>query len=209
MDAICAERFAIPTLLLMEHAALALRDVAVAMLPARGRVLIVCGGGNNGGDGYALARHLRHAGHEVAVAAAVPLDSLEGDARVNAEIARRLGLPTLFASPDLITGFTCDLVVDALLGTGATEPPRPEVAALIGSINDSRALRLAVDVPSGLDCDAGTPLGSSNTCVRADKTVTFVAEKIGFPRAAAWTGEVIVADLAVPSEAVAMARGQG
>ena len=200
IDRICVEEFGLPGVVLMENAALALLDACRDMLGGLRdkRVAIVCGGGNNGGDGYALARHLANGGAAVTIRAARPIDALAGDAAVNATVCRAMGLPT----EEDGTLPEADLIVDALLGTGLTSPPRDGAAEVIRAMNAHGGPVLSVDVPSGLDADAGRPLGPPSACVRADRTVTFVAEKVGFPRARAWTGEVVVGDIGCPRAAV-------
>ena len=210
VDLICTERYGIPGIVLMENAARALFATAVKMLGTAGgrRVLIVCGGGNNGGDGYALARHLHNAGYDVLIAAAKPVSQLVGDAAINARICERMSLPIEPATPDLVESAPADLVVDALVGTGLDKAPSEDSAALMRAINQRREPVLAVDVPSGLDCDTGRPLGSPEDCVRAERTVTFVAEKVGFASAREYTGDVIVGDIGAPAEAVEEAVAQ-
>ena len=200
VDRVCVDDFGLPGIVLMENAALALRDTCRDMLGdvRDKRVAIVCGGGNNGGDGYALARHLANAGADVTVHAAKPIDDLTGDAAVNATVCRAMGLPI----EDGVNLANADLIVDALLGTGLSSPPREDAAEAIRTVNAHGGPVLAVDVPSGLDADAGRPTGPPSACVRADRTVTFVAEKVGFPRARAWTGEVVVGDIGCPRAAI-------
>ena len=200
VDRICVEDFGLPGVVLMENAAIALlaacRDVLGDLTGKR--VTIVCGGGNNGGDGYALARHLHNVGAKPTLLPAKR--DLTGDAKINADVAAKMDLPTT----DNLDG-DADLIVDALLGTGLTSPPRPDVAGLIRAVNRHPAPTLAVDVPSGLDADTGRPAGDPSACVRADVTCTFVAAKAGFSRAAAWTGRVVVGDIGCPRRAVDLA----
>src|SRR5688572_20076713 len=195
----------------MENAARALVAPALELLaPSDGRrVLIVCGGGNNGGDGFAAARHLHNAGCSPILLAASPVSQLTGDAATNAQIAQRIGLPIEPATPERVRDISADLIVDALLGTGLDKPPREPAAALIRAMNACGLPILAVDLPSGLDCDTGRPLGPPEHCIRATVTVTMVAEKAGFPHARSWTGNVIVADIGAPPEAVQAALEPG
>jgi NAD(P)H-hydrate epimerase len=204
VDLICAERFGIPSILLMENAARALVEPVLQLLAPTGerRVLIVCGGGNNGGDGFAAARHLHNAGCQPLLLAATPVSQLTGDAATHAQIAGRIGLPIEPATPDRIRGTPAELIIDALLGTGLDQPPREPAAALIRAMNARGLPILAVDLPSGLDCDTGRPPGPPEHCIRAEVTVTMVAEKAGFPLARDWTGKVIVAGIGAPPEAV-------
>ena len=160
-------------LVLMENAG---RNSAELLrtLNIHGRVTICCGKGNNGGDGFVIARHLENAGVDVRVLLCVPPASLTGDAKSNLNI-----------------------IVDALLGTGTQGTIREPFVSAITAINSSGCKVYAIDLPSGLDCDTGQPLG---VCVRANHTATFVARKIGFdiPGSAEWTGTVHVIDIGVP-----------
>lgn len=196
----------VPGVVLMENAGRNAASVALAMLsdPAKDSVAILCGPGNNGGDGFVVARHLARARVRTKVYLAVDSDRLKGDARVNYDIWGRIGgaLESV-TSPEQIDNAAiewagCALIVDALLGTGFSGRVRPPFDRIIGAVNDCQGPRvLALDVPSGLDCDTGAP-GSAT--IRAHTTVTFVARKVGFdaPGAAEYTGRVVVADIGVP-----------
>ena len=207
VDEICIDEYGIPGLLLMEHAALALRQCVRDMIGGTppDPVVIVCGGGNNGGDGYALARLLSLEDIVVRLLAAKPIDELDGDAATQANICAALKLPIEPATPDRVRTMSASLVVDALLGTGLASPPREDAVLLIKAMNDSGRPILAVDVPSGLDVDLGEPLGPAGTCVRAEQTCTFVAEKVGFLEASRFTGRVTVGDIGAPQAAVVKA----
>lgn len=201
VDRIAVERFGMPSLLLMENAGRALLEAAWEMLGGTPvPVAILCGGGNNGGDGLALARHLHNRGCNVHLLCTRPLEELEGDAAVQAEIVQKMKLGVRPASAEAIRQTQASLLVDALLGTGLKSPPREDAAGLIAAVNASAARVLAVDIPSGLDCDTGKPLGAA--CVRAEVTVTFVAEKAGFTNAGKWVGRVVIGDIGCPREAV-------
>ena len=203
IDRRAIEEYHIPGVVLMENAARGVVELAAKMLSglAGSNVLIVCGGGNNGGDGFAVARHLHNLQFAVEVLTAVDPAELKGEAQVNWDIVNVMKIKTAPANPDLIAQHPSDLVIDALFGTGLSSPPRAESLALIQAINKQSAPVLAVDVPSGLDCDKGEPMGS---CVRAARTVTFVAEKVGFakPRAKHFIGDVTVVDIGCPRELI-------
>lgn len=195
-----------PGVVLMENAG---RNAAVLVheLWPSGRVDVVCGRGNNAGDGFVMARHLELLGRGVRLLLAAAPDELAGDAAVNHRIAATAGIPLLplhDADAAAWTRVLADggIIVDALLGTGAMGPPRATIATAIDAINAARASShgarvFAVDLPSGLDCDSGTAPGA---CVRADATGTFVARKIGFdnPASLQFTGDVHVLGIGAP-----------
>ncbi|MFY8220904.1 MAG: NAD(P)H-hydrate epimerase [Pirellulales bacterium] len=215
LDRLAIEEYGLPGIVLMENAG-ANAARLLHSLGIDGPVAIACGRGNNGGDGFVIARHLELLGHDVRLLLAAPLAAYAGDAAVNAEVAKRSGLDIrdLAAAQagswqEALNGAAW--IVDALLGTGATGAPRGAVAAAIGAINDlrgqvpgeGRAARvLAVDIPSGMDCDTGDRPGA---CVRADATATFVAAKPGFaaPGAKAFTGAVHVLGIGAPAALLA------
>ena len=201
VDRAAIDEYGIPGIVLMENAARGLAAEALRMLRGAAneppRVLIICGRGNNGGDGYALARHLHNAGIAPVLA---PLGEppIESDAGINDAICRRMGIRRI--ALDALEGCAdADLVVDAIFGTGLDRPVSGEAARIIDWINGAGRPVLAVDVPSGLDCDTGRPLG---TAVRATRTVTFVGLKPGLARshAAPLVGEVVVVDIGAPVE---------
>lgn len=209
IDRRAVEQFHIPGVVLMENAARAVVDVAAKMLAGvdRPAVLLVCGGGNNGGDGLAVARHLHNRGWSVDVSLAVDPDTYRNEALVNWQIVRAMDLPVtaIETSGNLLRGGV-DLLIDALFGTGLATPPRD--GRVIEIMTRHSVPVLAVDIPSGLDCDTGEPLGPG--CVRATRTVTFVAEKIGFanPNSRQYLGQVTVGDIGCPHaliEAIASA----
>jgi ADP-dependent NAD(P)H-hydrate dehydratase / NAD(P)H-hydrate epimerase len=138
------------------------------------RIAIVCGTGNNGGDGYVLGERARAAGLEAVVLPLVDPASLQGDARIAADRYRAAGGRLQPFAPNALAG--AELLVDALLGTGLREPPRAHFAAAIEAMNTAGLPILALDLPSGLDGDNGRAPG---VAVRATATVTFVGRKLG------------------------------
>ena len=209
VDRLAIEEFHIPGIVLMENASRGAADEAMSlMIDFRVRkALVLCGGGNNGGDGLAVARHLHNRGADVTIALTIDPARYQGDARINWEIVRAMRLPVSDATPESIRAFDDGLIIDAIFGTGLADAPRDPFPALVQAIIDTEQPVLAVDVPSGLDCDTGQPLGPA--AVVADRTVTFVAPKPGFanPAAAQYLGKVIVADIGCPRELIDRARG--
>lgn len=163
---------------LMERAAMGAVEIACTMVDPGGRILIACGCGNNGGDGWAMARLLHHRDYSVTIISlsAPPADS---DAAVNAGRAQNLTLNHQPLADDLPTA---DLIIDAVFGIGLNRPIAGQALELVTAINAHPSPVLAIDVPSGLDADNGESLGCA---VKADVTVTFFAPKTGFfsPRA--------------------------
>jgi len=195
-DRHCIETLGIPGLALMERAARGCADAALEMLAqARSSVIVVCGPGQNGGDGYAVARMLAERGHRVEIRALgdPKPDSDAGEMRRRAMAA---GIPMReFDGSE--RGEGVDLVVDALFGTGLDRPVEGEALRAIGWMNRHAAPILAIDVPSGLDCDTGRPLPES---VRATRTATMVAVKRGFlaADAGAFVGRVSAVSIGGP-----------
>jgi NAD(P)H-hydrate epimerase len=168
-----------------------------------GPVVICCGKGNNGGDGFVIARHLDLRGYDVRVLLFCDPADLSGDAAANYKTIEAAGLP-IGCCPEIdyeswlqeqFAG--ADWIIDALLGTGARGEPRPPLDLVLRQINAHAAKKLAIDLPSGLDCDTGKCAAST---FRADHTCTFVTAKAGFRAtdARAFLGVVHVVDIGVP-----------
>ena len=203
IDRLSVEQYHLPSIVLMENAARSAADAAGDMLGGvRDRnVLILCGGGNNGGDGLALARHLHNRGAEISIALTIDPSKYHGDAQINWEAISAMRIPCHPAQPEAIAQSQADLLIDAIFGTGLTDAPRDPFPTIAEAISQSGRPVLAIDLPSGLDCDTGQPPGA---CVRATRTITFVAEKTGFasPSAARYLGTVTVGDIGCPIELV-------
>jgi NAD(P)H-hydrate epimerase len=207
IDRRAIEEYGIPGLVLMENAGRGCVDV-LERLGIGGPVVIICGKGNNAGDGFVIARHLGIRGYDCRVLLLCRPEEFTGDAAMNFEILAAVGMTAVDLSsltPAQLAGALdeqaagCDWTVDAMLGTGASGEPRPPFDAAIDWVNrrNAKTRALAVDVPSGLDCDTGEP---SRHTVRADHTCTFAAMKIGFTKPAAqpYVGTVHVCDIGVP-----------
>lgn len=204
VDRRAIEDYGLPGVVLMENAGRSAAEWMVAKLGAQDTVAIVCGKGNNAGDGFVIARHLELCGCEPVVFLAAPPESLTGDAALFFHVMQKSEIPWHDLSHTVrdewiaaLSEFQPTWIVDALLGTGLTGPAREPFASVIAAINFLKFPVFAVDLPSGLDCDTGVPLGP---CIRAAHTGTFVARKIGFdnPASQEWTGEVHVLDIGAP-----------
>lgn len=202
VDRRAIEQFGLPGVVLMENAGRGAAELLMS-LGIDGPVVIFAGKGNNGGDGFVIARHLENQGYRVRVLLFCDPGELRGDAELNFRVIRAAGTPIEIVTGDSSTAAveralkTADWIVDALLGTGAQGEVREPYVTAIERINSAGAKVFAVDLPSGMDCDSGQPLGC---CIRADHTATFVARKMGFDAkgAAALTGRVHVIDIGVP-----------
>ena len=200
LDQKASKIYGISTLILMENAG---RSVAEEVLKLKKRrVAIFCGRGNNGGDGLVCARHLLIKGIKVDIYLAGKINNVEGEARVNLDTLLKLRQKIievdgedLYLVKNKISKY--DLVIDALLGIGLKGQIRGIFKDLIEIINSSKAYVLSVDLPSGLDATKGKVLGC---CVKADKTVTFVAKKKGMVlgEGLRYCGKVVVRDLGIP-----------
>ena len=222
-DARAIEEYGVPGVVLMENAGRGCAELLMTLNPDKLPVVVLCGPGNNGGDGFVIARHLDNHGWPVKTwllrpdaprsfgfgqAAAATDRRLSPDCGTNADIWS--------ASTKLLSNdsggsawketLAADIkaagwVVDSLFGTGLTRPLEAPFDELIPFVNASGMAVLAVDVPSGLDCDTGEPRGPA---VRAAHTASFVAPKRGFlnPASREWTGEIHVIDIGAPRRLV-------
>ncbi|HPD45874.1 MAG TPA: NAD(P)H-hydrate epimerase [Anaerohalosphaeraceae bacterium] len=206
-DAWAIQEMGIPGVVLMENAGRGCTEVICDRLGAvaEATVAVFCGVGNNGGDGYVIARHLANCGASVRVVVCGKRDKIGGDALTNLKIIERMDLPVVHLNllpeglPDRVAAQTegCALLVDALFGTGLSGELHSEYAGLIACINAQDIPIVAVDIPSGLDCDTGMPLP---VCIEADATVTFVAVKKGFTLSEETlraTGQIYVASIGI------------
>jgi NAD(P)H-hydrate epimerase len=197
------EEYHIPGIVLMENAAIGATNVALELLAGTRdpSALILCGGGNNGGDGLAVARHLHNHGVRVSLALTIDPTTYKGDALINWNIVQAMKLPRQKAEPAMIATTKTTLIIDAIFGTGLNSAPRKPFPQIVEAIARNGAPVLAIDLPSGLNCDTGKPPGA---CVRATRTVTFVAEKVGFaePGARELLGDVMVVSIGCPYELI-------
>lgn len=200
LDQAAMEEYGIPGLTLMENAAVGaarlINRIAQGQKGAS-NVRVLAGPGNNGGDGWAIARLLVKDGLSVVVHS-LGEPRANSDAATNAQRARAIGVPVqeTLSHSDLTPN---TIVVDSLFGTGLTRPTEGHAAAWITLVNEAEtAAVLAIDSPSGLDADSGEPLGAT---VRATHTVTFVAPKCGFLQAGAaqWCGVIHTCDIGTPA----------
>jgi NAD(P)H-hydrate epimerase len=215
VDRIAIDECALPGIVLMENAGRGTVEALLAVDPGlsdHGSVAILCGKGNNAGDGFVIARHLEIRGVPARALLLCAHRELAGDALVNYEVLTRIGADVVDLSAQLndAAAITESLVrhasgaawlVDAMLGTGAIGEPREPFRTAISWMNSQAAQRLAVDVPSGLDCDKGE---AASVTLRADLTCTLVAAKPGLllDSATPYVGELRVISIGVPRTVV-------
>jgi NAD(P)H-hydrate epimerase len=196
-------------LVLMENAGRGATDFLCRLLEQSGKpcgpVAVIAGKGNNGGDGFVIARHLDLRGISAKILLLANPADLTGDAAANYQILKKADLPIeVFDKTIDVNRFNQELsgaawLVDALLGTGAIGEPKSPYAEAIDCMNASGIPILAIDLPSGLDCDTGA---AAKHTIRAAATCTFVAAKPGFftPIATAYVGQLHVQDIGVPRQ---------
>lgn len=203
-DRIAIEEFGVPGIVLMENAGAG----CVRELDQRGMLrsaVVLCGAGNNGGDGFVIARHLQNIGARVIIILLGDPNNLAGDAKANFDILKKMDTSIRVANADWDTksfesvfADVADypMIVDAMLGTGAKGALREPYATAVRAANASSASRIAIDIPTGLDGDTG----ESDLAFKAELTCTFIAWKTGFeePSAKQWLGEVVVIDIGAP-----------
>ncbi len=213
VDEIAIREFGMLGLVLMENAGRNCAELILRFLEAKGepittsRILICCGKGNNGGDGFVIARHLAIAGADPTILLWAKPSELTSDAAANYQILAKSGSRFVFANaPEALSSMETvnhppTIIIDALLGTGATGPARQPYAQAINWINAQNATVIAIDLPSGLDSETGEPHPPT---IRATHTLTFVGQKTAFqnPAAAEFLGQMHVIDIGVPQAVI-------
>jgi len=214
IDRATSERFRVPSLTLMENAGSVVARFVLSEYPQAERVGILCGKGNNGGDGFVLARKLVEAGRAVRVLLLSDPAEPRGDAAV---MFQKMQLQPLkiaplivreasgLDSPDAAEVFAADVIVDAILGTGFRSPVSPLYAAAIARMNRAAAPIVAVDIPSGVDADAMR--SDTGDEARADAIVTFTAPRPAHVFAAITIGPTVIAPIGSPPEAIVSKLG--
>jgi len=209
IDARATHEFGIPGILLMENAGSAAADAIEQAYDdlERMRIVVLCGKGNNGGDGFVVARHLFNRGHQIAVVLLANHQEVEGDAQVNLRILTRLGVEITHA-PDAAAWAAaraevarCDLLVDAILGTGLQGPVRGFLSGVIAEIADLDLEVVSLDIPSGLSADTCHVPGEA---IQANHTLAMGLPKIPhlLPPAELFCGELSILDISLPQAAI-------
>ena len=192
------QQLAIPSLALMHRAGEAVFTTMTQRWPSLRRILILAGSGNNAGDGYVVANLALQAGYKTQVLCLSDPNQLSGDALICYKDYLRSGGETIVGDHDI--DLAADIIVDALFGIGLNRPLTQPYERLISQVNQTTAIRVALDVPSGIEANTGVVLGKQ--AFRADLTVSFIAGKPGLYTAEAvnYTGEIILADLGLCPE---------
>jgi len=196
MDHFTMEQLSLPGIVLMENAGSAVVNEVLNDFPNKHtNIIVLAGGGNNGGDGFVIARRLIDFGYDVLLLLAVDEESLKGDAKLHYDAYKKRQLP--IAKAEDYDMNNAQVIVDALLGTGVQGAVREPFYSLINAVNKSAAFVYAVDVPSGVNADTGEV---ANVAIRANKTITFVLPKKGFylQQGPQFIGEIVCADISVP-----------
>jgi ADP-dependent NAD(P)H-hydrate dehydratase / NAD(P)H-hydrate epimerase len=204
IDRVTSTRFGIPSLTLMENAGTAVAEFVLSQYPQAKRIGVICGKGNNGGDGFVVARKLHESGREVGITLLATSSELKGD---SAEMFAKLPVPAVPVSSnkDLNRGpasevFEADILIDAILGTGFRPPVRGLYAEAIAALNASAATVVSVDIPSGADADVmGEQIGA---VARSDAIVTFTAPRPAHVFGLLTTGPILVAPIGSPEQAI-------
>ncbi len=203
LDKIAIEKYGVPSLVLMENAGRSIAGEALKQVKKIKRpcICVICGLGNNAGDGFVIARHLINAGAKVKIFLIGKGARLKADAAVNYWILKKLNYPIIevgvrHAVP-LQDIARADIIIDAIFGVGLNRPILEPFRGIIEAVNKRARKIIAVDTPSGLDGTTGKIYG---TCIKADTTVTFSFIKKGFFKAQGpkHVGKVIVADIGIP-----------
>lgn len=206
VDRRAIDEYGLPGIVLMENAGRGCVDW-LKELSVSGHVVVCAGKGNNGGDGFVIARHLGNLGIDVETILFCDPTTLRGDAAINFRVLDRSGgrIRTCKTTSEIDAACSsfanADLIIDALLGTGTQGTLREPFPQIINAINLADVKVFSIDLPSGLDCDSGRPVDSEKSIVvRADWTATFVARKQAFdnPESKRYTGEIRVIDIGVP-----------
>ncbi|MGR3220496.1 MAG: NAD(P)H-hydrate epimerase [Candidatus Anammoxibacter sp.] len=209
LDRKAIEDYEIPGILLMENAGRNVAEEVMKMLDkdSNRKIAIICGKGNNGGDGFVIARHLHNSGYDVIVVLLAASNDVlgDGDTGLNFKIIKNMGIGIneVLSAADIVNLAeqisNCALIVDAIFGTGLNGELREPAMSVVTKINALNIPVVSVDIPTGLDCNNGEVLGA---CIRAKKTVTFALPKKGFfiadgPK---HVGDLVVTDIGIPRE---------
>jgi len=196
IDVDATKLFNIPSIVLMENASINASKIICEYVDKEDQqeIVILCGSGSNGGDGYGVARHLVIAGRKVSIFQLGEPES--ADAKVQASICKAMNIPISLWSVD--TWSEATLFIDAIFGTGIDRPVSGQFLEIIQACNAHVSPCVSLDIPSGMDCDSGIPYGC---CIEAIMTISFVGMKLGFgvESAQRFLGKVLITDIGCPN----------
>jgi len=197
IDRQAIEKFGIPSLILMENAGRSVAEAALKMLGSKRHVLVICGKGNNGGDGFVAGRHLMNHGVKVRFYVLASPRELSKDALLNYQILKKMKAD-IHSWNRKVSMAQADLIIDAILGTGLSKDLSEPYFSVVQRINKSRKPVLAIDIPTGLNGDTGRVM---SIAVKANRTMTLGLAKKGLFRGDGpkYTGKVEVGDISLPA----------
>ena len=204
MDNYTIETLGLPGVVLMENAGARVVEELLRLTneTPNAKFVVVAGGGNNGGDGFVIARRLLDLGKECTLCLVTDPASVQGDAKINLDVYRNRKLPIIYVNEKTLSELgtllaKADIVVDSLLGTGASGDLREPIRSVVELVNESKKLVVAVDIPSGVNSDTGVV---ADVAIKADRTITFVAPKKGFflQQGPQYIGDWQAVDISVP-----------
>jgi hydroxyethylthiazole kinase-like uncharacterized protein yjeF len=204
LDRRAVDDYKISIPVLMENAGRAVAQHLLTHRPPKGRILVLTGPGNNGGDALVAARWLANANLPVTILLVAPRDKFTGPAAAQLATIDAMHLPVEEATPGhpelrdwIVEGSPADILIDGLFGTGLSRPIAGLTAEIILAANAANRRILAIDIPSGLDTDTGQVLG---TAIRATETLSFSGSKPAFAHARQFTGELHISDIGIPRQ---------
>lgn len=213
IDKLAIDEFGLPGIVLMENAGLGISQYLLSLKPTD-MITICCGKGNNGGDGYVIARYLDNFNIPVQVFIFANENEIKGDAKIHYNVIKKMGLKIEHLEKSSINHKILlnklndsEWIVDGLFGTGLTGKLELHYSDIINTINRTNAKILAIDIPSGLDCDTGNSLGNT---IKAAYTCTLISMKIGFlnDNAKEYLSEVKVIELGIPRQIIRTVKAQ-
>ncbi|MGM0522891.1 MAG: NAD(P)H-hydrate dehydratase [Bacillota bacterium] len=202
VDVLAFNAYHMPGEVLMENAGRAIVETLIEDLTKKDRIVVVVGPGNNGGDGFVVARELKNRGYDVTVIQTVTNDKIEGEAYVHLNVMQRFGVEIIYDFPDAVPYLhEATIVIDALFGTGYSGPMREPMQGYVALMNQVDAPIYSIDVPSGVS----EAVDSMSSAVKATKTVTIEAPKVTayIEKTAAYYGELVIVSIGLPTRELA------
>ena len=202
VDVLAFNAYHMPGEVLMENAGRSIVDVLITDLTKEDRIVVVVGPGNNGGDGFVVARELKNRGYDVTVIQTVTNDKIEGEAYVHLNVMQRFGVEIIYDFPEAVLYLhQATVIIDALFGTGYTGPMREPMQGYVALMNQVNAPIYSIDVPSGVS----EAVDSMSSAVKATKTITIEAPKVTayIEKTASYYGELEIVSIGLPTSELA------